>query len=165
MVQQLTLMDSARINRALKRMALEIWEDLGNEKAPLIIGLNERGYATAHSIGTHINSLTGGNSELCKFDVDSLSFDGSSPVIDDRYVLLVDDVIFSGKAMFSSIVNMIGDHTVKELKVVALVDRGHRTLPVQASYTGIEVPTKLGEHVDVVVKGQELTEVILTENA
>ena len=164
MVQQITLMSPDRIERSLKRIALEVWEHLGEETSPLIIGLNERGLATAQVIASHVNALTGGNSELCRFDVEKNNFNGERPRIQQRRVLVVDDVIFSGKSMFSAITNITNQAEVEDLKVAVLVDRGHRKLPVEASYIGIEVPTKLAEHVDVIVEDNQLKEVILIEH-
>jgi pyrimidine operon attenuation protein/uracil phosphoribosyltransferase len=82
--------------------------------------------------------------------------------IKNSYPIVVDDVIFSGKTMFSAL-KLVTDHkSVSEIHTAVLIDRGHRKFPIRAEFCGMELPTKLDEHVSVMVDGDNVEKVVLT---
>lgn len=75
---QIQLMNQARIERTLRRIAIQVWERLGQDDELVIIGLNERGFATAKELAGNLKGLTGHEVKVSRYDV---SGDGSSKKI------------------------------------------------------------------------------------
>ncbi len=141
------LLSPARISRTLTRIAFQIIED-NTESLPICLcGIDERGHALAQSISGILNQHRPAQNVSCfKLPVKN---EGPAPelsILTNSFAIIIDDVIFSGNTMFSAL-RMIDEHRPKMVKVAALVDRGHRSYPVEADYTGIVSPTKLNEHV------------------
>lgn len=164
MPEQLILMNHDRIARTLKRLAIQVWERLEENQSLIIIGLNERGFATAQALHTRLIRFSEKNIELFQFDVQSTGPKSTLPSCTEKYVLMVDDVIFSGKTMFNAISTLCYSNEPEKIDVLTLVDRGHRTYPVLSELTGIEVPTKFGEHIEVILNNGDLEQVVLFKN-
>lgn len=164
MPQQLTLMDKGRIDRTIKRLAIQIWERLDSNQELVVIGLNERGFATATSLVSFLNELNDSEISLYQFHVHSSSKNKPLPNCTEKHVIIVDDVIFSGKTIFSAISTICHSNDPDMIEVVSLVDRGHRTYPILSTITGINVPTKFGEHIEVILNGNQVDEVVLFKN-
>ncbi len=165
MKRQFVLMDKPRIERALKRMSIQVLEGLDADSQLVIVGLNERGYATAKQLVNYLYESVDPNSiELSKLDFNSTSSGTPLPNCTEKNVIIVDDVIFSGKTMFDAITAVSGTGDPSKVELLTLVDRGHRRYPVAASIFGIEVPTKFGEHIEVMLNAGKLEQVILFKN-
>lgn len=162
MKSQITLMDKPRMQRTLKRMAIQIWERWGAKDDLVLIGLNERGFTVAQELATYLTSLTKKKMKAHRYDVDGTS--SAIPDCNDKLVLLVDDVIFSGKTMFSALSSICRIYEPSGIEIAALVDRGHRAYPLRTDLMGISVPTKLGEHIEVMLKNGTLEQAILFRN-
>ena len=80
-------------------------------------------------------------------------------------VLIVDDVIFSGKTMFNALSTICYSNEPTKIEILTLVDRGHRMYPILSELTGISVPTKFGEHIEVILDQGKLNEVVLFKNS
>lgn len=164
MARQIILMDKDRIERTLKRIAIQVWEHVEAQEM-IIVGLNERGYATARLLNSYLEQLVSDKQiTLCKYDVKDLARNKALPNCTEKQVLIVDDVIFSGKTMFDALTAVCSTGDPEQIKVVALVDRGHRRYPIQADLTGMTVPSKLGEHVEVMLRNDKPEQVILFKN-
>ncbi|MFV1883302.1 MAG: phosphoribosyltransferase family protein [Balneola sp.] len=157
-------MTKDHIARTLKRLAIQVWERLEENQELIIIGLNERGFATAKVIHTHLVKFSDKKIELHPFDVLATGPKTTLPNCTEKYVLMIDDVIFSGKTMFSAISTLCYSNEPEKIDVLTLVDRGHRTYPVLSELTGIEVPTKFGEHIEVILNSSNLDQVVLFKN-
>ncbi|MEX0845843.1 MAG: phosphoribosyltransferase family protein [Balneolaceae bacterium] len=166
MEKQIILMDSARIERTLMRMALQIWERMGteNEGELVLIGLNERGYATALEIARYLEIQMESEMEVYRYDVQGKAPQNNLPDCNDKFVLIVDDVIFSGKTMFAALSTVCSIYEPASIEIATMVDRGHRKYPLRTDLTGITVPTKQGEHIEVMLKNGKLDEAILFKN-
>lgn len=164
MQQQITLMNKNRIARTIKRLAIQVWERIEPTTEMVIFGLNDRGFATAESLNNHLSELTDADIELHRFDVHSKGPGNVLPNCTEKYVLIVDDVIFSGKTMFSALSTICHSNEPEKIDVLTLVDRGHRTYPVLSELTGITVPTKFGEHIEVILEDNNLDQVVLFKN-
>lgn len=164
MQQQITLMNKDRIARTIRRLAIQVWERLGPATELVIVGLNDRGYATAESLTTSLKELSGVDTELHRFDVQGKGPGNVLPNCTEKYVLIVDDVIFSGKTMFSALSTICHSNEPERIDILTLVDRGHRTYPVLSELTGITVPTKFGEHIEVILQNDRLDQVVLFKN-
>lgn len=165
MPEQIILMDKSQIDRTLKRLAIQVWERLDKDLELIIIGLNERGFATAKQLATYLEVFTKEKIDLHSFDVQGSGPKNTLPSCTEKYVLIVDDVIFSGKTMFSALSTLCYSNEPQRIDILTLVDRGHRTYPVLSELTGIEVPTKFGEHIEVILTSGNLDQVVLFKNS
>lgn len=165
---ELVLMNRERILRSLNRMAHEIAEHNVNDAPIDLFGINDRGNAVADALANFLNSIF--NDEVQLFQL-PLKGKDSQGVLEDielqnnHYPVIVDDVIFSGKTMFKALKIISNYINPSEIHTAVLVDRGHRKFPIMAEFYGMELPTKLGEHVSVVVEGEQLQNVKLTKSA
>lgn len=165
MPEQIILMNKDRIARTLKRLAIQVWEQLLPDQEIILIGLNERGFATAKGIHRHLVKLMDTDIELYKLNVLNTGPKNTIPKCTEKFVLMIDDVIFSGKTMFGALSTLCYSNEPQKIEVLTLVDRGHRTYPVLSELTGIVVPTKFGEHIEVILNEEELHQVVLFKNA
>lgn len=157
------LLDKNRIDRTIKRMSYQIFEEARNQSVCLV-GLNERGYAVAKQIKTNLDEILNKSAilrQLDSHDESTLEFDTDD--INQTVLFIIDDVIFSGGTMFRSIQKISELSGFEKIFVVVLVDRGHRKYPVHAGIVGADTPTKLDEQVELRLKNGSPHEVILTE--
>lgn len=164
MPEQIILMNKDRILRTLNRLAIQVWERIEDDQELLIIGLNERGFATAKILYAYLRQLSKHVIKIHQFDVLKTGPNNTLPNCTEKYVLMVDDVIFSGKTMFNAISTLCYSNEPKKMDILTLVDRGHRSYPILSELTGIEVPTKFGEHIEVILASDELDQVVLFKN-
>lgn len=155
------LLDEKRLHRILKRMAYEVVETSAGRDVDLV-GLNERGYAVSSVIESHIRA-----NFSSKVFHQQLFVDGSEKPgeIDRKHDVLIiaDDVIYSGKTMFKALNTIPELYNYKDVYTAAVIDRGHRKIPVEAGITGIIVPTKINEHVDFQLLEGKPNRVFLTK--
>lgn len=160
----LVLMNARRIERSLKRIAHQIFEDNKSAKKIVVLGINERGYAVAGVLKKYLSTLTGTQVGCHQVLLNKSSEVKGAPSLQNKYVLLVDDVIFSGMTMFRALQAISEEGTPEEVHTATLIDRGHRKFPVFAQFTGMELPTKLDEHVTVEVKDRVPDQVLLAQS-
>lgn len=159
-----TLMDARRIERSLKRIAHQIMEDNRDEKEPVVIGINERGYSVAGLLKKYLSKLSGSEVECHRLQVGQSEGIDKNLTLSKKYVLLVDDVIFSGTTMFNALKLISENCSPDEVHTATLIDRGHRQFPVFAQFVGIDLPTKLDEHVSVELKENIPSRVLLEKS-
>lgn len=160
---QLVYMNSKRVARTLQRMAYQISEDNRENRDICLLGIGSRGYVVATRLRSYLTDIYDTEFPLIQLQSDqSLSENGiSRDTLKDSYLLVVDDVIFSGQTMFTML-NYIYDFvSFDEVHTAVLVDRGHRRFPIQAQFVGLELSTKLKEHVSVIVQEKEVEKVVL----
>lgn len=156
------LLQRDRILRTIKRMAYQIVEESRGGQI-CIIGLNVRGFSVAELLYSDIQKETDDKPQLLQLNADDDSvFEMPETVNTNSTIVFVDDVIFSGVTMYRAMQKITGLSEYKRVIVATLVDRGHRRLPVQSKITGFHVPTKLNEHVELVVEKNNPEKVILT---
>lgn len=156
------IMNSAAIDRSLKRMAHEILERNRGCDGVCIIGIHSRGVPMAKRLADNIKDIEGKevlcgtlNITLYRDDISSLAdipiiTESDIPFdIKDKYVVLVDDVIFTGRTARAAMEAIIARGRPAGIQLAALVDRGHRELPIKADYIGKNVPTSREEVVSV----------------
>ncbi len=164
------LLDSPRIERILHRMAHEILEKNQGPKDLYLVGILEGGDLLARRLQSIIESYENVSLPLGSVDVtlyrDDLSGRGSKmpflrqshlPLpVDGRRILLVDDVLFTGRTVRAAIDFLIDFGRPSRIMLAVLVDRGHRELPIRADFVGKNLPTSLEEKVEVdLTAGQE----------
>lgn len=163
-MQHLTLMDRSHIERTIQRLAIQVWEQMSDADEIVIIGLNDRGFACAQALVKAMEKYDHPNLQLHQFYVKDKGQNSPIPNCTEKFVLLVDDVIFSAKTMFNALSTICYSNEPKKVQVLTLVDRGHRMYPVLSELNGIEVPTKFGEHIEVILNKGILEQVVLFKN-
>ncbi len=164
MKKQIILMDRARLQRTLKRMAMQVWELVEDEQHIIIIGLNERGTSTANLLAQYLSPLLEQQINVHRFNVDEHASKNNLPDCNGKFLLLVDDVLFSGRTMFTALTAICARYEPASVEIAALLDRGHRKYPLRTDIYGLKVPTKLGEHIEVMLNNGELHQAILFKN-
>lgn len=161
------IMDGARINRALSRLASEIVEENQGVSGLYLVGIQRRGVPLAERLAAKIADLEGVRPPLGVLDItlyrDDLSTVGANPVvnrtqldddIEDRKIILVDDVLYTGRTVRAALDQLMDYGRPRKIQLAVLIDRGkeHRELPIQADYVGRTVPTKKSEIIKVLLK-------------
>ncbi len=156
------LMDAGRMQRTLVRLAAEIAERLPDPSGAVLLGVRTRGVPLARRLAALLERSTGRSPAVGALDItlyrDDLSTLASQPVvrgtdlpraIDGRSVILVDDVLFTGRTIRAALDELLDYGRPARIQLAVLIDRGHRELPIQADYVGRKVPTARDEAVQV----------------
>lgn len=161
-VQGRVVLDARDISRALTRISHEILERNKGAEDLVLLGIPSRGVPLAHRIAARIGSVEGIEVPVGSLDVtmyrDDLRLrpprtlshtDIPHGGIEDRTVVLVDDVLFSGRTIRAALDAMNDVGRPRSVRLAVLVDRGHRELPIRADFVGKNLPTSLVEKVAV----------------
>ena len=156
------VLESTDISRALTRIAHEILENNKGSKNIVLLGIPSRGVPLANRIAEKISEFVKTNIPVGSLDITMYRDDlrlkpprALAPTkipeggIDHKVVILVDDVLFSGRTIRAALdaLNDIGRPAM--VQVAVLIDRGHRELPIRADYVGKNIPTSMNESVQV----------------
>lgn len=174
MEQRVVIMNRERIARALTRMAYEILERNRGTKDLVIIGIRTRGAFLAQRLALKIEELEGEVVPVGILDItlyrDDLTTIGPNAVvrrteisfpITGKHIILVDDVLFTGRTIRAALDALIDYGRPEFIKLAVLVDRGHRELPIQADFIGRVVPSSIEEVINVLLDEQDGKEMIL----
>jgi len=164
------LLDDKMIDRSLTRLAHEIIEKNKGIDQLVLIGIKSRGVPLAKRLSEKIEQIEGKTLPVGKLDItlyrDDLSLKSYEPDvkglevdfgIDGKIVILVDDVIYTGRTVRAAMDAIIDFGRPSAIQLAVLVDRGHRELPIRPDYVGKNVPTSSKEVVKV--KLEEVDEV------
>jgi|TARA_B100000959_G_C14994597_1_gene629648 pyrimidine operon attenuation protein/uracil phosphoribosyltransferase len=158
-------MNKEAVARSITRLCHEILEKNVNSKDIVLIGIHNRGVPLAQRIQSKVNEMIGVQLERGSLDitfhrddfrerlvVPEVKGTDISFTLNDKVVILVDDVLYSGRTVRAALdeLNSFGRASMVQLAV--LVDRGHRELPIKADYIGKNIPTHEGEHVNVTLE-------------
>ena len=158
------VMDADRMSRSLTRIAHEVLERNRGVGDLALIGIRARGVPLAARIARELKNLTSVDVPTGALDITLYRDDlmrhavGPQPVIrrteinfsiDDRVILLVDDVLYTGRTIRAALDALIDFGRPRAIQLVALVDRGHRELPIRADYVGRNIPTSQQQSVQV----------------
>ncbi len=173
-----TVLDADDISRALSRISHEILERNKGADGVVLLGIPSRGVPLAERIATRIAAVEGSSVPHGSLDVtmyrDDLRLKPARTLlptqipdggIDDKVVVLVDDVLFSGRTIRAALdaLNDVGRPRAVQLAV--LVDRGHRELPIRADFVGKNLPTSLVQRVRVHLTGVDDEDAVIIEGA
>jgi pyrimidine operon attenuation protein/uracil phosphoribosyltransferase len=155
-------MDAEAMDRALTRVAHEILEKNGSKLELAIVGIRTRGVPLAQRLGQRLEQIGGRATQIGLLDInlyrDDLSLTGDHPVlrkteipfaVDGAHIVLVDDVLFTGRTIRSALNGIIDLGRPAWIQLAVLVDRGHREIPIRADFVGKNVPTSRSESVEV----------------
>ncbi|HEU4689702.1 MAG TPA: bifunctional pyr operon transcriptional regulator/uracil phosphoribosyltransferase PyrR [Vicinamibacterales bacterium] len=158
------VMDADRIGRTLTRIAHEIVERNKGTDDLAFVGVRTRGVPIARRLARTLREITGHEIPTGSLDITLYRDDlmrhavGPQPVvrkteiqfsIDNRKILLVDDVLYTGRTTRAALDALIDYGRPKAIQLIVLVDRGHRELPIKADYVGKNLPTSPEESVQV----------------
>jgi pyrimidine operon attenuation protein / uracil phosphoribosyltransferase len=158
------VMDADRIGRTLTRIAHEILERNKGVDELALVGVRTRGVPIARRIARSLKEITGHDVPTGALDITLYRDDlmrqqvGPQPLvrrteipfsIDNRKILLVDDVLYTGRTTRAALDALIDFGRPKNIQLIVLVDRGHRELPIKADYVGKNLPTSPEESVQV----------------
>ena len=158
------VMDADRMSRALTRIAHEILERNRGLDEIALVGIRTRGVPLARRLARSLREINGDDVPTGALDITLYRDDlmrhpvGPQPVvrrteipfsIDDRKILLVDDVLYTGRTIRSALDALIDFGRPRAIQLVVLIDRGHRELPIKADYVGKNLPTSSRQSVQV----------------
>lgn len=158
------VMDADRMARALTRMSHEILERNRGLDEIALVGIRTRGVPLARRISRSLHEINGDDVPTGALDITLYRDDlmrhpvGPQPLvrrteipfsIDARKILLVDDVLYTGRTIRAALDALIDFGRPQAIQLVVLVDRGHRELPIKADYVGKNLPTSLKQSVQV----------------
>lgn len=162
MKQKAQIMDQAGIRRALTRIAHEIIERNKGTENLALIGIRRRGVPLAERLAERIREIEGSSVPVGILDItlyrDDLTTLAHKPVVREtrvsfsvkgKKIVLVDDVLFTGRTIRAALDAIVDLGRPRVIQLAALVDRGHRELPIRADYVGKNVPTSSKEVVSV----------------
>ncbi|WP_300019517.1 bifunctional pyr operon transcriptional regulator/uracil phosphoribosyltransferase PyrR [Pseudonocardia sp.] len=158
------LLSAADVTRTIARIAHQIIEKTAGTDVPVLIGIPTRGAVLARRLAAAIGEFSGTAPEVGSVDAtlhrDDLRRRPARPLedtavpeggLDDRLVVLVDDVLMSGRTVRAAL-DALADHgRPRAVQLAVLVDRGHRELPIRADYVGKNVPTSREEQILVLL--------------
>jgi pyrimidine operon attenuation protein/uracil phosphoribosyltransferase len=158
------VMDADRMSRALTRIAHEILERNRGVDEIALVGIRTRGVPLARRLARILREINGDEVPTGALDITLYRDDlmrhpvGPQPVvrrteipfsIDDRKILLVDDVLYTGRTIRAALDALIDFGRPRAIQLIVLVDRGHRELPIKADYVGKNLPTSVSQSVQV----------------
>ena len=173
------IMDADRMGRTLTRIAHEIVERNRGVEGVALVGIRTRGVYIAKRLAKALQQITSEPVATGALDITLYRDDlmrhavGPQPVvrrteipfsIDDQKVVLVDDVLYTGRTIRAALDALIDFGRPKEIQLTVLVDRGHRELPIKADYVGKNVPTSLKESVHVKLLETDGTDEVSVDN-
>jgi pyrimidine operon attenuation protein/uracil phosphoribosyltransferase len=156
------VLDARSLSAAIASIAKEIKADQKDAKSIAIVGIQSRGVPLAARLAKALGTSTGKTVDVGSLDItlyrDDLSTVGTRPVlkstnipfsIDSRTVVLVDDVLYTGRTIRAALDELVDFGRPSRIALAVLIDRGHRELPIQADYVGHTIKTSRGDMVDV----------------
>ncbi|MDA1306002.1 MAG: bifunctional pyr operon transcriptional regulator/uracil phosphoribosyltransferase PyrR [Acidobacteria bacterium] len=158
------VMDADRIGRSLMRIAHEILERNRGVEHLALVGIRARGVPLAARLAAHLQTAGGAPVPTGSLDITLYRDDlmrhqvGPQPILrrteipfslDGKVIILVDDVLYTGRTIRAALDALVDFGRPSAIQLVALVDRGHRELPIRADYVGRNVPTSRQQSVQV----------------
>jgi pyrimidine operon attenuation protein / uracil phosphoribosyltransferase len=144
-VLEATVLEAPEIRRVLTRIAHEVLEQNKGADGLVLLGIPTRGVALAHRLARRIAEVEGSEVPVGALDVTMYRDDL-------RTVVLVDDVLFSGRTVRAALDALANLGRPRAVRLAVLVDRGHRELPIRADHVGKNLPTSLAERVSVLLE-------------
>jgi pyrimidine operon attenuation protein/uracil phosphoribosyltransferase len=172
-----TILDSSDINRIIRRMAHEIIEKNKGTENLYLVGIQKGGVVLARRLASQIESIEGIPIDVGKLDIslyrDDINTNKEQPVvkktditcnIDDKAVILVDDVLFTGRSIRAAMDALTDFGRPATIQLAVLIDRGHRELPIRADYVGKNIPTSFNNRIEVTMESKDKPDIAVLIN-
>jgi len=163
--QERLVMESGDMARAMTRIAHEILERNKGVKDLALVGIRTGGVHLAHRLARRIQDIEGAAIPIGELDItlyrDDLALRKEQPIlrrtsvpfdISGKIIVLVDDVLFTGRTIRAAMDGLIDLGRPAEIQLAVLVDRGHRQLPIKATFIGKNIPTSREENIHVLLE-------------
>lgn len=169
------IMTAADIGRALRRIGHEIVERHDSLEDLTLVGIHTRGAHLADRVASLVGEFSGIAVPVGHLDIGRFRDDASirpvrperpttiSGPIDDLSVVVVDDVLYTGRTMRAAMGALVEMGRAGETELAVLIDRGHRELPIRPDYVGRNIPTSHDEHVTVRVSEEDGADAVWIE--
>ena len=168
------LMSASEIERTLVRLAHEIVEKNAGATNVCLVGIKRRGVPLAQRLGKIIEGIEKNPVDTGVLDIsfyrDDLSTAGPRPTVTPgaigcevtgRDIVLLDDVLYTGRTIRAALDALFDHGRPKSVQLLVLIDRGHRELPIQSTYTGRSIPTSSREIIEVKLREVDEDEQVL----
>ncbi|MFO8238562.1 MAG: bifunctional pyr operon transcriptional regulator/uracil phosphoribosyltransferase PyrR [Prochlorococcaceae cyanobacterium] len=164
-MERLEILSRTELSRTLDRLATQVLEAVVDSRRLVLLGIPTRGVALAEVLGARLAELCGHAVEQGSLDPtfhrDDLDRIGTRLVqatdlpvdLDGRHVLLVDDVIFTGRTVRAALDALQAWGRPRRVSLLVMVDRGHRELPIQPDFCGRTLPTSRQETIQLCLMG------------
>ena len=157
MVKKSRILDAKEISQKIKRLAWEIYEDNLKENEIVIVGISGRGEVLASELSKVLNKISSIKTKIGTIFLDKdnpyqskITTDLDESDYTNKVVILVDDVLNSGKTLMYSSKHFLTTSLIK-LSTVVLVDRNHNRFPIKSDYVGLSLATTLQEYITVIL--------------
>ncbi|MBI5748892.1 MAG: bifunctional pyr operon transcriptional regulator/uracil phosphoribosyltransferase PyrR [Nitrospinae bacterium] len=170
------VMNADEINRAITRIAHEVLEKNRGAHDIIIVGIRTRGVFIADRLAVKIKEIEGEAIPVGIIDItlyrDDIKASPSKHIvkkteipfsISDKKVILVDDVLYTGRSIRAAIDGLIDFGRPANIQLAVLIDRGHRELPIRADFVGKNIPTSHDESVKVMLKEEDGVDRVIVE--
>lgn len=154
------IVDAMAMQRALTRITYEIIEKNKGINNLVIVGIKTRGVYIAQRIAERLQQLENAEIPVAELDISTYRDDATDRStkavldtnIDDKRVILVDDVLYTGRTIRAALDALMDNGRPAVVNLAVLVDRGHRELPIRADFVGKNIPTAAAERINVNVE-------------
>ncbi len=152
--KKVLILDQGQIQQKTTRIAYQLLEDNFEEKSLVLVGIADRGYVFAQRLKAVLERISTMDIVLVRVTLDknSSTLDAQTDVpvtqVKDKVVILVDDVLNSGRTLAYGM-GVFFDVPLKKMRTVVLIDRSHHKFPIFSDFSGLKLSTNLKEHVTV----------------
>ena len=162
--ERVEILSENELRRTLKRLASQVLESLPDSRKLLLLGIPTRGVHLAKVLSRELSEIVGHDIDQGSLDPtfhrDDLARVGTRIVqptdlpssVENREVLLIDDVIFTGRTIRASLEALQAWGRAERVMLLTMVDRGHRQVPIQPDFCGRKVPTRFNETIELRLK-------------
>lgn len=155
------ILDRPEILQKIKRMAFEIYENNFEESSLCLAGIHENGYELAQLLAAALRQISPLTIRLLGITLDKIHplqhpmvLEPAQPELDNQVIILVDDVLNSGKTLAYSL-QLFLKAEVKKIETATLINRHNTLFPITATYTGLSLSTTLQDHIRVVLTADD----------
>ncbi|PCI93712.1 MAG: phosphoribosyltransferase [Flavobacteriales bacterium] len=157
------ILNNEQIYQKINRISYQIFEDNHTEKEIIVVGIAKNGYLFATKLADQLGEISKAKITLAKLTIDKENpittkgkMDISPELLSDKVVILVDDVLNSGKALIYGVKYLL-DFPIKKMSTTVLVDRNHKKYPIGTHYVGLSLSTTLQNHISVEFSGSKIS--------
>ena len=159
--KEIEILSKKELDRTIKRLASQILEKIPNISSLLLIGIPTRGVYLSKILAKYLEELSGHpiengcldptfyRDDLARIGTRIAQVSDLPSSVDDREVVLIDDVIYTGRTIKAALEALNSWGRAKRVTLLAMVDRGHREVPIQPDFYGRAVPTSKDETIDL----------------